>query len=279
MFPLISIGAKTSNAPFAQAGMKGMSDKALERIRQEIDRVDDQIHDLLMRRADLVEDVAAAKAGGAPGAPRFRPGREASILRRLKARHDGPLPFAVVGHIWREIMSSFLRRQMPFEVLVWGGSGRIAVWDLARAHFGVAADCKPMMEAVEALDKTTKSDTAIAVLAFEGEGEPWWRLLCDNRPGAGLQIIARLPFFEPAPVTAFTVGRGREDSGDDTTLVVLHDLPKAPPGALADAAGDALIELPGFIEQNDPVLDRLCADHGAARATVIGGYANPIANA
>ncbi|MFN3230914.1 MAG: chorismate mutase [Alphaproteobacteria bacterium] len=253
-----------------------MSDPVLDQLRQEIDRVDDEIHDLLMRRADLGEQVAAAKDNGAPGQPRFRPGREARILRRLKSRHNGPLPFSVVGHIWREVISSFLRRQSDLEVMVWGGASRISVWDLARAHFGVAAPFQVTLEAVEALDKTVKADNAVAVLAFETEGEPWWRLLSDDRPGAGLQIIARLPFFENAPADAFVVGKAREDSGDDTTLVMLHDLPKPPPGALDEAAGDALIAVPGFLVDGDDAIAALSADHGAARATVIGGYANPI---
>lgn len=256
-----------------------MSDKALDRLRQEIDRVDDDIHDLLMRRAELGEQVAAVKRDGLPGTPRIRPGREANILRRLRARHGGPLPFSVVGHIWREVISSFLQRQADFDVLVWGGSSRIAIWDLARAHFGATANCTPAMEAVEALDKTVRSDNTIAVLAFEADGEPWWRLLCDGHPGAGLQIIARLPFFDDAEASAFAVGRGREDSGDETSLVILHEVGQVPADALCDAAGDILLEVPGFVEDGDPTLVPLCATHGAARATVIGGYANPIAAA
>ncbi len=253
-----------------------MSEQVLDNLRQEIDRVDDQIHDLLMRRADLGEQVAAAKESAAANAPRFRPGREASILRRLKSRHNGPLPFPVVGHIWREVISSFLRRQADIEVMVWGGSSRIAVWDLARAHFGVATPFHAMMEAVEALDKVNKSDRAIGVLAFETEGEPWWRLLCEDRPGAGLQIIARLPFFEDAEVEAFAVAKSRENSGgEETTLVVLHDA-KAPEGALDEAAGDVLMTVPGYLQPEDDAIAAFISKTGASGATVIGGYANPI---
>ena len=43
---------------------------ALRDLRREIDEIDRAVHDLLMRRADVVAAVAAAKAAtGADGAP------------------------------------------------------------------------------------------------------------------------------------------------------------------------------------------------------------------
>lgn len=56
-------------------------------LRAELDRIDNTIHDLLIERAGIVEQVARS---GKPAA--FRPGREASIVRRLVASHRGALP-------------------------------------------------------------------------------------------------------------------------------------------------------------------------------------------
>ncbi|MBI1181463.1 MAG: chorismate mutase [Alphaproteobacteria bacterium] len=260
-----------------------MSQPTLDQIRREIDAVDDAIHDLLMRRAELGEQVVAAKNGAAPGAPRLRPAREAAILRRLRARHAGALPFPVVGHIWREVITSFLNRQSPVEVAVWGGACRMAVWDAARTYFGVTTRFAPMPDAAAALARVASTAGGIGVLAFEPGGEPWWRLLADaDGPGAGLQIFARLPFFmaNDASVTAFAVAPVREDSGDETTLAVLHGAggneASGPGQVLARHAGTALVALPGFLSAGDPALERARAAHGAERATVIGGYANPI---
>ena len=58
----------------------------LPALRAELDRIDNTIHDLLMQRAGVVEYVARS---GKPAA--FRPGREASIIRRLLGRHHGSL--------------------------------------------------------------------------------------------------------------------------------------------------------------------------------------------
>jgi len=89
----------------------------LSDLRREIDDIDNALHDLLMRRASVVERVKDMKqtAGGV----KFRPGREAEIMRRLAARHTGPLSRNVVVRIWRELMSAFVSMQGPFVVSVW----------------------------------------------------------------------------------------------------------------------------------------------------------------
>ncbi|MGE0665005.1 MAG: chorismate mutase [Sphingomonadales bacterium] len=255
-----------------------MSQPTLEQIREKIDAVDDQIHALLMERARLGELVVAAKNGAAPDAPRLRPGREARILRRLRDRHEGSLPFPVVAHVWREVMTSFLNRQSPIEVCVWGGGNRIAVWDLARGHFGTNIRFTPQQDAVDALAHLAASPGAIGVFAFEPGGEPWWRgLTSPDIAGAGLQIFARLPFFMPdAGASAFAVSRAREDSGDDTTLVVLEGARENSGEVLARHSGTALVALPGFHRTGDDAPEAARAAHGATSAAVIGGYANPI---
>jgi chorismate mutase/prephenate dehydratase len=253
-----------------------MSQPTLEQIREKIDAVDDQIHALLMERARLGELVAAAKNGAAPDAPRLRPAREANILRRLRARHAGTLPFPVVGHIWRELMTAFLNRQSPIEVAVWGGSSRIEVWDLARAHFGVNVPFVPLMDVRQALARVADRPGAIGVLAFEPQGEPWWRSLASESNGAGLRIFARLPFFMDAGATAFAVAPVREDSGDETTLVVLEGARDNGAEALARHTDTALVAVPGFLRAGDEALDAVRAAHGARAAAVVGGYPNPI---
>ena len=239
-----------------------MSEETLEQLRREIDGVDDQIHDLLMRRAQLGEQVVAAKNGGAPGAPRLRPGREATILRRLKGRHKGALPFAVVGQIWRELVTGFLRMQAPLSVFVWGGSARIAIWDMARSQFGANTPFKPFMDASEALTALAADPNAVAVMALQEDGDAWWRTLADNQPEAGLQIVARLPFFVPGELTAFVVGRAGEDSGDETTLLVM-DENKSTGEVLARSDDQCLVTVPGFMTEIEG-------------GTFVGTYANPI---
>ena len=106
----------------------------LDELRQQIDKIDDKLHDLVMRRAELVVSVGAAKKGGR--IPALRPGREAQILRRLVSRHEGPFPAPLVVRIWRELMGGTIGMQVDFSVAVYAPAVAPGFWDLARDHYG-----------------------------------------------------------------------------------------------------------------------------------------------
>src|SRR5260221_2161042 len=75
------------------------SKPTLDELRRQIDAIDDQVHDLLMRRTEIVEAIGREKKDGK--VPAFRPGREAMILRRLVARHSGRFPAIALVRMWR----------------------------------------------------------------------------------------------------------------------------------------------------------------------------------
>jgi len=108
----------------------------LDALRREIDALDDRLHDLLMRRTEVVQQIAAAKQGSGEAPVFMRPGREAVVLRRLMARHHGDLPKPVVARIWRELISAYCLLQGPFSVAVHAPSKSVAYWDMARRHYG-----------------------------------------------------------------------------------------------------------------------------------------------
>ena len=75
----------------------------LQDLRQEIDQIDNQIHDLIIQRTQVVEQVRKVKKGFV-----FRPQREIDILKRLRSRHHGNLPFVNIYLLWRHIISMTL---------------------------------------------------------------------------------------------------------------------------------------------------------------------------
>lgn len=264
------------------------SDQDLEALRAKIDAVDDGLHDLMMERAELQRRISAAKGGGLV----IRPAREAQIMRRLFARHKGEPSFAVVGHLIREIIASSVRMQGALEVAVFGGAKRIAVWDIARLHYGTATDFLACPSAREALDAVAANRETIGVLALEdgalddgapeGNGqEPWWSRFSDTTE-AGLQILAGLPFFSTQDTpAALAVGRcEQEPTGDDTTLVVLSveggSPPDGPGRIIASAAGFALAALPGYVTSEDASVREWLNQPGVTGGSVIGHFANPI---
>src|SRR5262244_1739516 len=94
------------------------AESAIDDLRRQIDEIDTQLHDLLIRRSDVVAEIGAAKGNGAEANRNgfFRPGREALIVRRLVERHSGSLPRATIVRMWRELLSATLRQQGPFAV-------------------------------------------------------------------------------------------------------------------------------------------------------------------
>jgi chorismate mutase/prephenate dehydratase len=106
-------------------------------VRQKINRLDEQLVDLLNRRARLTQKSAPVKYRNHQ-LP-YSPGREAEVLRRVKRQNSGPLPDEDLAAIYREIISASRKLQCPLRVAYWGPPGtntHIA----AIAHFGRSTD-------------------------------------------------------------------------------------------------------------------------------------------
>lgn len=281
--------------------------RTLDELRREIDRIDDALHDLLMQRTAVVEQVARAKHAAPGDGARtqfFRPGREARILRRLLERHRGPFPRVSLLRIWREIMAGQLRVQTEIVVAVHAPEGRAgaARWDLARDQYGAAARyrrCARPQQVVAALRAGEASIGVLPVPEEDGEDgeEPWWPLLADDA-SVTPRILSRLPLVAgqdrpESRAQAIVIAAGEPDPSNEDRgcLLAESDQPTAAAAvvagltaagfvavrALAAAAGGRLhlIEAGGLVASDDP---RLAA---AARAPVrrvlpLGGYAAPV---
>ncbi len=88
------------------SGADASSDDALASARSRIDAIDEQLLDLLNRRARIAVEVGEIKRAVDPAAQVFRPEREAQVVRRLATLNEGPLPDDAVGTIFREVMSA-----------------------------------------------------------------------------------------------------------------------------------------------------------------------------
>lgn len=272
------------------------SQAALDELRQQIDRIDDQIHDLLMQRAGLAHQVASAKGREAL---MWRPQREAGILRRLARRHRGPFPRAAMVRIWREIMAAMLSLEAPFTVAVCAAPNQPGFWDRARDHFGTCATISAFQGAGAVMRAVTDDPRTIGVLPWprEDDPEPWWPYLMGDDASAP-RIVARLPFLDGDPALgALAIARATfEPSGDDRSFLgiettepisrtrFLSRLTAAgcDVGFITTHAerGDQtarrhLVELVGFVGPDDPRLDaiRESAPEVIARVSWLGGYA------
>lgn len=280
---------------------------SLADLRREIDVLDDQIQDLLRRRAEAVQRVAATKRaqGGADGVF-LRPGREAQILRRLLERHRSGLPPAALLRIWREMISALYDLQAPVKIAVHAPNKSAARWDLARDFYGSTTPMQLCTTATAVMRAVNSQPATLGVMAMpeEGEKEVWWPLLA-SRAEDTPRIIARLPFVPNprgrfAELGAYVIARTPpEESGEDCTLIVVYMNEEAPSvarlnGLLGQArlegrvlalhrgtSGVArmLVEIAGFVPESDARMAAFLAADPAliADAIVIGAYPVPIA--
>jgi len=110
-------------------------EQQLGKIRERIDTIDQQIHQLLNQRAEAAIEVARIKLAADPNAVFYRPEREAQVLRMVKQRNPGPLGDEEVARLFREIMSACLALERPLQVAYLGPEGTFTQ-AAALKHFG-----------------------------------------------------------------------------------------------------------------------------------------------
>jgi len=276
--------------------------QSLESLRKEIDSIDDQIHDLLMRRTTVVEGVRDLKEGQRI---KIRPSREAEILYRLVGRHKGSFPKRELSRIWRELIMATLTFEGPFTVAA-TTEGEGGYMDLARDQYGCYTDLKEFPSArrvVEAV-RDGAATVGIAPIPERDDPDPWWRHLVSENPDMP-KVIARLP------VAGQPNGRARdmealvicqvavEETGRDRSLVAFDADEEIGAAHLDGALKEAelpseyihvwhdqnrpevwlhLIEVKGYLAPDDKRLASLADKVGVnvRRVMSLGGYAEPL---
>src|SRR6185436_15783637 len=118
--------------------MAGNDNEKIGKLRARIDTLDEKIQQLITQRAKIVLDVAKAKASA--GTNNFyRPEREAEILNRIMARHEGPLAAEEMARLFREIMSACLALESKLRVAFLGPEGTFTQ-EAALKHFGQSVE-------------------------------------------------------------------------------------------------------------------------------------------
>lgn len=269
-------------------------------LRAELDALDDALHDLVMRRASVVERVGKLAVKGRVA---LRPGREAAIIRRLLARHTGRLPPGRLVQVWRELITGMTAIQGPFVLAVCAPDLASGYISAAREHFGAQTPLRVHRTPAQAIGAVSSGAASAAVLPVPAEDEPasaaWWTALL-HRDDPRIHIVARLPFWAPRPegardLPALVVSVAAPDpSGADRSFLGLEvgmEQSRARlSAALADAGFDAghsvlrrdpgagaarvLVDVAGYVAEDDPRLAMLAAL--SRPPIVLGVYAIPL---
>jgi len=135
-------------------------------IREQIDRLDEQIQELISDRARLAFRVRKSKGESLEAVDLYRPEREAQVLRRVLERNRGPLSDDEMLRLFREIMSACLAQQEPLKVAYLGPEGTFTQQAVHR-HFGhsVHAISLPSIEGV--FEQVQAGDADFGVVPVE----------------------------------------------------------------------------------------------------------------
>ncbi|RME83433.1 MAG: prephenate dehydratase [Zetaproteobacteria bacterium] len=145
----------------------------LASLRAQIDTIDDQILELIQKRAAIAAEVGKHKRGRAD-TPYYVPSREAEIIRRILAKnraqqrhaHAARLPDAAVHAIFREIIGACLTLEHPLVVAYLGPEGTFSE-EAVRKHFGATAEYRPCATLDDVFDEVESQRAAYGVVPVE----------------------------------------------------------------------------------------------------------------
>ena len=273
--------------------------------RTQIDAIDDKLIALLLERTQVVENVGEYKKKTAAGKCPIRPGREATMLRRIIEKFQGtPFSPASASAIWRIIIGASTAVEADLTLSVFAPEKESDLFWLAREYFGIACPVlkQPQIKRVIGDVMDGKAAVGIVPLLRSDDTSYWWTNLMqqgDNTP----KIFAHIPFVYPegperGNIGALAVGRVvPEPSGDDVTLIVLeaehntsqHRLQTAFATAKLEAtwvniatltqdSRHHLIALKGFLPPESAPMQAVLSTLGNSilRVSYLGAYAAPI---
>ncbi|HEV7631379.1 MAG TPA: prephenate dehydratase [Steroidobacteraceae bacterium] len=142
----------------------------LEKIREQIDAVDVQIHQLINARALLARQVGISKHQDGHTVDFYRPEREAQVLRQALERNDGPLRDEEILRLFREIMSACLAQERPLKVAFLGPEGTFTQAAVLK-HFGHSVRALALPSTDDVFQEVQAGTANFGVVPIENSSE------------------------------------------------------------------------------------------------------------
>src|SRR4051794_20994370 len=164
--PLVKAGTAAGCCGIVTAMSETESDwpVSLPELRRQLDELDDQIVELLARRADVSRNVARVKQrdGGAV----YAPAREAEIFERLTQSTAGRLDPDNLRAIYREIIAGSRDLQRPLRVAYLGPRATFG-HQASMLRFGATATYVPAPSHADVVSEVERGNADYGVIAIE----------------------------------------------------------------------------------------------------------------
>ncbi|BAT71693.1 chorismate mutase/prephenate dehydratase [Thermosulfidibacter takaii ABI70S6] len=140
----------------------------IDQLRREIDSIDEQILELLNKRASLALEIGRIKQ--ASGTPVFVPGREKTIFKRLIEKNMGPFPDEAIKYVYREIISACVAIQKKTTVAFLGPEATFT-HQAGVEYFGLSAHFVPIKFVEGIFEVVERGHVDYGVVPFENSTE------------------------------------------------------------------------------------------------------------
>lgn len=206
-----------------------MTATLLERLRENLKKIDIKIVGLLNRRAEISTQIGRIKEE--QGVDVYNPAQEMRVYENLKEANKGPLPAASLKAIFREIVSASRSLQKPITVAYLGPEASFSHL-AAQSHFGTSTRFSPQATIFRVFDEVERGKVQWGVVPVENSLEGSVNLTLDRLISTSLKIRAEI-FLRISYCLLSTI-----DQMDSITSVYSH------PQALAQCQSWLRVNLP-----------------------------------
>jgi chorismate mutase / prephenate dehydratase len=159
------------------------------KLREEINRIDRELIQLLGKRAQAAREIGSHKQ--ANGLATFDAGREREVMNALMRRNTGPLPDAALTYIFTEIISACRALQRPTRVAFLGPEATFS-HIAALEHFGRSSDLMPRESIVDVFREVESGQADFGVVPVENSSEGAVGLTLDQLVSSDLKVCGEI---------------------------------------------------------------------------------------
>ena len=161
----------------------------LKELRDQINSIDDQLLNLLQKRAEISKKIGSLKAY--TGTEIYVPHREHEIINRLKTQNRGIYPEDAIEKIWTEIFSASRAVQTPNRIAFLGPAGSFG-HTASLSFFGPLAEMIPITPQIDIFTEVETGRADFGVVAIQNSVHGTVRDVLERFQHTSLNICAEI---------------------------------------------------------------------------------------